>query len=712
MSLLIEALKTRALSHPNDIALSDAQTQLTYHALWRAIDEAASWIRQVCQGSAPIALCGDNAPAWVVFDLACVRLGRTLVPLPPFFTEQQIDHIIKQTGAGFLVTCKSDGQARAFDLLENTYLARELAAAPVVLPAGTAKVTYTSGTTGTPKGVCLSQDALERVSASLVEAIGTEFAGTHLTVLPLGVLLENVAGLYTTLLAGGRYHVLRLAEIGFAKPFLPDFAQLATVLAQTQARSVILVPEILRGLIQALTARKLVLTQMRLVAVGGAKVAPALLETAAHAGLPVYQGYGLSEAGSVVTLNTPRKSRVGSVGRILGHVNLSIDTAGEILLREPGFLGYAGEGAAPSVYRTGDLGRVDADGFLYIDGRASNVLITSFGRNVSPEWVESELLAQPEIAQAFVCGEAMPSLGALLVPSSLQIRDADLERAVANANKTLPAYAQINHWSKVFPFTPANGQATSNGRLKRSAINAAYARQIARTFETQGQYLSFFERLVAATEAERGYLMQTPQIRDGLQGKISLRSYRAYLAEAYYHVRHTVPLLERVRDLLPPEKAWLSKAAEEYIAEESGHEEWVLDDIRNAGGDADAVRLGDPREATEMMVAYAYDFVNRRNPAGFFGMVFVLEGTSMQLATAGAGALMQSLKLPENCFRYLTSHGTLDISHMQFFRTLMDRIDDPRDQADIIHMAKRMFVLFANVFRAIPHEPEVQHAAA
>jgi heme oxygenase len=113
-----------------------------------------------------------------------------------------------------------------------------------------------------------------------------------------------------------------------------------------------------------------------------------------------------------------------------------------------------------------------------------------------------------------------------------------------------------------------------------------------------------------------------------------------------------------------------------------------------------------------MMVAYAYDFVNRRNPAGFFGMVFVLEGTSTQLATAGAGALMLSLKLPENCFRYLTSHGTLDISHMQFFRTLMDKIDDPRDQADIIHMAKRMFVLFANVFRAIPHELEVQHVAA
>jgi pyrroloquinoline quinone (PQQ) biosynthesis protein C len=223
--------------------------------------------------------------------------------------------------------------------------------------------------------------------------------------------------------------------------------------------------------------------------------------------------------------------------------------------------------------------------------------------------------------------------------------------------------------------------------------------------------VSFFERLIKETEAERTYLMSTPQIRDGLQGKISLATYRLYLAQAYHHVRHTVPLLERVRDGLPASKAWLKAACQEYIEEESGHEEWILDDIRNAGGDAEAVRHSKPAASTELMVAYAYDYVTRINPAGFFGMVFVLEGTSTQLATTGAQALMTTLRLPPTCFRYLTSHGALDISHMQFFQSLMNRIDDRADQDDIIHMARRMFILFADVFRSIPHDMAVQHAA-
>jgi len=223
--------------------------------------------------------------------------------------------------------------------------------------------------------------------------------------------------------------------------------------------------------------------------------------------------------------------------------------------------------------------------------------------------------------------------------------------------------------------------------------------------------VSFFERLIRETERERNYLMETPQIRDGLQGKISLSTYRLYLAQAYHHVRHTVPLLERVRDGLPDSKAGLKQACQEYIEEERGHEEWILDDIRNSGGDAEAVRHSSPAASTEVMVAYAYDYVSRINPAGFFGMVFVLEGTSTQLATAGAQALMNTLRLPPTCFRYLTSHGTLDISHMQFFQSLMNRIEDPTDQADIIHMARRMFILFSDVFRSIPHDMAVQHAA-
>ena len=109
------------------------------------------------------------------------------------------------------------------------------------------------------------------------------------------------------------------------------------------------------------------------------------------------------------------------------------------------------------------------------------------------------------------------------------------------------------------------------------------------------------------------------------------------------------------------------------------------------------------------MVAYAYDFVGRANPAGFFGMVFVLEGTSTELASLGAEALMRALNLPRDCFRYLLSHGAVDLDHIQFLQAVVDRIEDAADQAAVIHMAKTMFVLFAEVFRSIPHVSEEAH---
>jgi long-subunit acyl-CoA synthetase (AMP-forming)/pyrroloquinoline quinone (PQQ) biosynthesis protein C len=712
MSMLLAAIAEHATRTANAPAVGDGVRSLSYLDLAEAVSATADRLSALLPGQGPVALRADNSIAWIVIDLAFIRLARPLVPIPLFFTPAQQQHALEETGAVALISDTSSGHnAVPIDVAGISMFASLLNAKAVTLPAETAKITYTSGTTGKPKGVCLSQSGLEQLCLSLVEGIGTEYAGIHFAVLPLAVLLENVAGLYTTLIAGGRYLVLPQAEIGFGKSFLPDYGALAHALQETKATSIIVVPEILRGLMHAMASQQLALPDLRLVAVGGARVAPALLSLAELLGLPVYQGYGLSEAGSVVTLNTPSANRPGSAGKVLPHAPLHIADDGEIHVGVPAFRGYVGADRCPGRFATGDIGRIDYDGYLYIEGRRSNVVITSFGRNVSPEWVESELLAQPQIGQAFVFGEAHPALGALIVPASIDVTDAELGRAIQRANTALPEYAAVKHWSKAFPFLPSNQQLTANGRLRRAAIAEAHSDVIARCLAGTGQYTTFFQRLVSETSVERHFLMATPQIRDGLAGRISLDTYRLYLAQAYHHVKHTVHLLGRVRDRLPASKAWLRQAAEEYIAEETGHEEWILDDIRNAGGDAEAVRASAPQAATEFMVSFAYDYIDRINPVGFFGMVFVLEGTSTQLATSGAEALMKSLSLPLNCFRYLTSHGALDIGHMQFFQRLMDRIDDPVDQAAIIHMAKRMFVLFSNLFRSIPHDLEVQNAA-
>lgn len=202
-------------------------------------------------------------------------------------------------------------------------------------------------------------------------------------------------------------------------------------------------------------------------------------------------------------------------------------------------------------------------------------------------------------------------------------------------------------------------------------------------------------------------LASVPQIQDGLAGKISRETYIAYLTEAYHHVKHTVPLMQAAKAGLDAGHTPFKLALDEYIAEETGHEAWILNDIRHCGGDAEAVRLGEPRPATRRMVEFAYDYVRHTNPMGFFGMVFVLEGTSVRLATQGADAVAKTLGLGPECFSYLTSHGSLDQEHLVFFQRLMDEVDEPADQAAILEVAEVIFGLFAEVFRSIPHQREV-----
>lgn len=214
--------------------------------------------------------------------------------------------------------------------------------------------------------------------------------------------------------------------------------------------------------------------------------------------------------------------------------------------------------------------------------------------------------------------------------------------------------------------------------------------------------MQFHARMLEQTNDARAGLLSAPVIQACLAGQVSLPSYLAFLLEAYHHVRHTVPLLKACRKSLPTQHAWLQEALDEYIEEEQGHDEWILDDIRAAGGDADAVRHGRPGVATEVMVAYAYDTIHRRNPLGFLGMVHVLEGTSVSLALLAADRIQGRLGLPDSAFTYLRSHGTLDQEHTQHFAKLLDFIDDPRDQADIVHAVRVFFRLYGDVFRGLP----------
>jgi long-subunit acyl-CoA synthetase (AMP-forming) len=437
-----------------------------------------------------LGLVADNGPDWLIVDLACERIGLPIVPLPAFFTASQLRHAADAAGVDALL-CADPSAARSLGFAPAAALPGlslawfRRSARPSPLPAGTSKITFTSGTTGHPKGVCLSSQHQRAVAGSLVHATQALGIERHLSLLPLAVLLENIAGVYAPLMAGATCCLPPLSEVGIGGSSSFDPATCLQAIAKWQPHSVIVLPQMLLALTAALEAGAPRPAHLRFVAVGGAKVAPALIARARAAGLPAYEGYGLSECASVVALNVPGADRPGSVGKPLPHVRVSVDASGELVVAGPTFLGYLGAPAHDDArLHTGDLGRVDAEGFVSIDGRRKHQLITAFGRNVAPEWPEAELGASPLIAQVAVFGEAKPRLCAVIVPLTRAVDDAAVLAAVAAANRRLPDYAQIASWIRAdAPFSAADGTATANGRVVRDAVWSRYAARLESTYQ-------------------------------------------------------------------------------------------------------------------------------------------------------------------------------------------------------------------------------------
>jgi len=437
-----------------------------------------------------LAVLADNSLEWVIADLAALHAGRVHLPLPAFFTQEQLAHALEQTGADAMLT-DQPGRVEALGLgFAAVGSWRGLAwmrrgggknGPSVALPAGTAKVSFTSGSSGTPKGVCLSEAGLLQTATALVETLADLPLSRHLAVLPLALLLENVAGIYAPLLRGAEIVLPGLAQLGWRGMAGFDARALRGVIERERPHSLILVPELLKSL---LAGGQGDYDSLSFVAVGGARCDAALIAGARQLGLPVYEGYGLTECGSVVSLNHPGADKAGTVGRPLPHVRVAVDATREIRIGSPAFLGYLGGGGKPETFVTGDLGHLDHAGFLHLSGRRKNLLVTAFGRNVAPEWVEAALTAQPEIVQAVAFGDACPWLAAVLV--ALPGVDASaLARAVARANAGLPDYARIKAWIAAAPFTPGNAQATGNGRPIRAAIATCYADALAALYAKQ-----------------------------------------------------------------------------------------------------------------------------------------------------------------------------------------------------------------------------------
>lgn len=224
--------------------------------------------------------------------------------------------------------------------------------------------------------------------------------------------------------------------------------------------------------------------------------------------------------------------------------------------------------------------------------------------------------------------------------------------------------------------------------------------------------MTFHEQLARVTAADREFLLGAPVIQRCLAGDVTRDQYIAFLTQAYHHVRHTVPLMMAVGARLPERHLWLQEAVLHYLDEEAGHDEWILNDIAHAGGDRAAAAASQPAVATEAMVAYAYDTVMRRNPVGFFGMVHVLEGTSVALALQAADHIQTALGLPARAFTYLRSHGELDKEHVHHLAGILERFTDPEDRDAVVRCARGIYWLYGQVFRGIDQPAAVPAVAA
>lgn len=454
-SLVFSALAQHARHTPEKTALRSGARRISYAALAAFLAHNAT---ALAGPSRVIAISTSDPLDAALADLAVTYGGHASVHVPPFFSQSQQAHLLEAAAVDRVIGT-SEAPLRGLDLDPPE------ACAPLTAPldppiAGARRIIFTSGSSGTPKGVLIGERQMAAALAGLEKAIAPDSRDIHLSLLPMAQLLEQVAGLYLPLLAGAEVHFCPEA---LAALFGGPMAPVVSAMASARPTTSILVPALLSRLVSELGATAThAPDSLRLIAVGGARTSPALLAEAQARGLPVHEGYGLSECCSVVALNGPQDARIGTVGRVLDGVQLRIDE-GEIVVSGPTVMeGYIGHPPVTGEWRTGDLGRIE-NGHLIVEGRKDWLIVTPQGRNISPEWVEAALCADPRIPAAglyLAPDDRLEIIAVLAAP----VTPAQIEALLAD----LPPYARPSR----VRFAPASqaGLLKPGGGIDRSQL--------------------------------------------------------------------------------------------------------------------------------------------------------------------------------------------------------------------------------------------------
>ena len=509
-----------------------------YAARWQAFLRTA--------GLAPgdrVALCLKNGIHWVAADQGALGLGLVVVPLYADDNPENVAWCLENSGARLLVA-ESSRMAYA---LQNvaTSLPRVLClaadpgsghdAVEAVLPrqapafevarledGALATICYTSGTAGRPKGVMLTHgnilanvSACERLQLARSEDV-------FLSLLPLSHMFERTGGYYLPLAIGAKVtyarSVSQLAEdlaserptVMFAVPrvFEKFAARLNEALAKSPAkkrffdlvvaaggralrREAGLADRIVLALLRDRVAGPVLARlggRMKFAVLGGAPLDPAIAWLFLGLGLPVLQGYGMTEASPVISVNRPQGNVPESVGMPLDNVEVRIAADGELLARGPSIMkGYWNnpEASAKSLDRegwlhTGDLAEI-RDGRIFIRGRLKDVLVLSNGEKLPPQDVELAILGDGVFEQGILIGEGRPFLTLVAVT-----RETDEKSLIRRANdrlKEFPGYIRVRRVVATRePWTVENGLLTPTLKVKRERVQGKFSVEIERAY--------------------------------------------------------------------------------------------------------------------------------------------------------------------------------------------------------------------------------------
>lgn len=512
-------------------------------ASWAGLFEAvarlaAGLFRLGVQPGDRVGVVSPNRYEWVVCDLAILGLGAVHVPIHNALAGPQIAWQIRDCGARVILLAGEEQAARLAGQHElpaggkyasfepcNVELAGTRVvpwdswwgepaegerlihqAAESVPPSQLATILYTSGTTGEPKGVMLSHGNLISNARATLEAFGHQPGDLRLCWLPLSHVFARTCDLYITLVAGTPLALAEAPETVMAnckevRPTLmcgvPYFFEKVqrTLCEQGRADEPGALANAFGGRIRALTS-------------GGAALPDHVARFYHERGVMLVQGYGLTESSPVITVSTPREMKIGTVGRPVPGVEVRIAADGEILTRGPHvMLGYwnkpqaTAEAIREGWLHTGDLGELDADGFLRITGRKKEIIVTAAGKNVAPVYLEALLTEDPLIQQAMVLGDGRKYLTALIVPAPEALRAEIIARGIPVASaaealrhpQVLALYeerirsrlAVVSHYEQVgkFVLLPRafsidQGELTPTLKLRRSVIQEHFAHEI------------------------------------------------------------------------------------------------------------------------------------------------------------------------------------------------------------------------------------------